>query len=436
MEGKMISCWSDTVSMPQFERLRQDEKTDVLIIGGGIAGLLTAYLLKQNGVPCLLLEQHRICQGITANTTAKLTVQHGLCYAKMLRQAGAAMTEGYLAANEAALAAYEKFCDGIDCDYQKKDHYVYSMQDLKCLESELDALQRLGTKAVFSATDELPFQTVGAVKFPDQAAFHPLKFLSAIAKDLNIREHTPVLRLEGTTAVTPYGTVRADRVIVATHFPFLNRHGSYFLKLYQHRSYLIALENAAKLDGMYLDEKQTGFTFRSHRDLLLIGGGAHRTGKEGGNWKELRSFVKLAYPNATERYFWAAQDCMSLDSRPYVGNYSRNTPHLFAATGFNKWGMTGAMAAAMLLSDRMVGNKNDYEAVFDPSRSILTPQLAVNGWESGVNLLRFGQKRCPHLGCTLRWNAAEHSWDCPCHGSRFDADGRCLDNPAMRDLRI
>ena len=185
---------------------------------------------------------------------------------------------------------------------------------------------------------------------------------------------------------------------------------------------------------MYVDEAKTGFSFRNYGGLLLLGGGGHRTGKNGGNWQELRDFAKKNYPGAVEKYCWAAQDCMSLDSIPYIGKYSKNTPNLYVAGGFNKWGMTGAMTAAMLLCDMVCGRRSDFEELFDPSRNMIRWQLLINGFESAKNLLTPSRKRCPHLGCALKWNPAEHSWDCACHGSRFDESGRVLDNPANGDL--
>ena len=126
---------------------------------------------------------------------------------------------------------------------------------------------------------------------------------------------------------------------------------------------------------------------------------------------------------------------MSLDSVPYIGQYSKNTPDFYVATGFNKWGMTSSMVAAELLTDLILGKPNDFADLFSPSRSMLRPQLAVNGFESVVGLLTPSKKRCPHLGCALKYNKAEHSWDCPCHGSRFSESGRVLDNPANGNLK-
>lgn len=430
----MRSLWNETVTLPAFPTLESDTETDVLIIGGGIAGILTAYFLQQNDVPYILVEKDRICGGTTGNTTAKITFQHGLCYHKMLRSSGLERADMYLQANRMAFGKYAALCREIDCGYEIKNNYVYATDDRQKLEDEISALSKIGYNAVFAKDLPLPVNTVGAVCFEDQAQFHPLRFLYAVAKGLNIYEHTFVREMEGTTAVTDRARISAGKVIVTTHFPMINKHGSYFLKLYQHRSYVTALENAQNVDGMYVDESRTGFSFRNYGDLLLLGGGGHRTGKSGGNWDELRQFAREQYPRATERYFWAAQDCMSLDHIPYIGRYSKNTADLYTASGFNKWGMTGAMLSAVLLSDRICGRHNGFEEAFDPSRSIIRPQLFVNGFESIKNLLTPTKKRCPHLGCALKWNPAEHSWDCACHGSRFDESGKVLDNPANGDL--
>lgn len=431
----MESLWEQTWTKPSFPALEGDRNTDVLIIGGGMAGILCADQLHRAGVPYVLVEAETICSGITQNTTAKITSQHGLIYDKLISRFGIERAKQYLSANEAALQAYRKLCQTIDCDFEEKAAYTYSLYERRKIERELSALEKLGFPAEFVDRLPLPFPVAGAVRFPNQAQFHPLKFASGIAKDLHIYEHTRVRELVGTTAVTNRGRIRAKKIIVTTHFPFLNKHGSYFLKLYQHRSYVIALKNAPDVGGMYLDAAQAGMSFRNHENLLLIGGGDHRTGKKGGGWKELREFARRHYPQAEEQSHWATQDCMSLDGVPYIGPYSASTQDLYVATGFNKWGMTSSMVSAMILSDLVQGKENPYGEVFSPSRSILHPQLAINGLEALVNVLTPTTRRCPHLGCALKWNAIEHTWDCPCHGSRFTEDGTLLDNPATGDLK-
>ncbi len=432
----MESLWRKDVEMPSFPTLEGEVKTDVLIIGGGIAGLLTAHFLHDRGIKYLLVEKNRICSGTTQNTTAKITSQHGLIYNKLVKKYGAEKAVMYYRANEEALTEYKKLCQGIDCDFEIKDNYVYSVSDREMLEQEMSTLTAMGCKAKLFDTLPLPINITGAVRFGNQAQFHPLKFLGALAKNLNIFENTFVREMKGNTAVTDKAVIRAENVIVATHFPFINKHGLYSLKLYQHRSYVLALENAQQLDGMYVDESKMGLSFRNYGDFLLLGGGSHRTGKNGGNWAELRRFAAEHYKSSAEVARWAAQDCMSLDSVPYIGSYSANTHRLFVVSGFNKWGVTGAMVAAKLLLDCVTDNKNDYSQLFAPDRNMLNSQLLANAVESAIGLVGFTGRRCPHLGCSLKWNRAEHSWDCPCHGSRFDERGALLDNPANGNLKI
>lgn len=429
----MESIWTATAQLPRFPALSGDTQTDVLVIGGGITGLLCAHCLTEAGIHCVVAEAATIAGGITKDTTAKLTAQHGLLYHKLLRSFDRETVWLYLDANLKALDAYRVLCETMDCNYSIQDSFVYSRTGRAKLDAEMEALQTLGYPAELVDILPLPFPTAGAVRFSHQAQFHPIKFLCAITKNLTIYENTPVRSLEKTTALTDFGRIHAKQIIVATHFPFLNTHGSYFLKLYQQRSYVLSLENAPTFSGMYLQEGEAGLSFRCHMGRVLLGGGGHRTGKNGGNWQELESFTRHYYPNARITHQWATQDCMSLDGIPYIGHYSRRTPHLYVATGFNKWGMTSAMVAARLLTDLILHGDSPYAQVFSPQRSILQPQLARNAWEATRNLLTPTTRRCPHLGCALKWNPQERTWDCPCHGSRFQADGTLLDGPATKD---
>ncbi len=431
----MYSVWSETVNFPAFGQQNENINTDALIIGGGITGLLCAYMLQQSGINYVLIEANTICGGITKNTTAKITSQHGLIYNELARKFGLEKARMYLEANETALKKYRELCEKWDCEFESKDSFVYCLDNRDKLEQELSILDKIGYPAGFVSTLPLPFSVAGAINFKNQAQFHPLLFLSKIAENLHILEHTSALEFIGNTVVTNHGKITAPNIIVTTHFPFLNKYGSYFLKMYQHRSYVLALENAPTVGGMYVDEAQKGLSFRNYKELLLIGGGDHRTGKYGGNWEELKKIAKKYYPDATEKYRWATQDCMTLDGVPYIGQYSKNTPGLYVATGFNKWGMTSSMAAAMLLNDMILGKVNPYAPVFSPSRSILHSQLVINTFEATTNLLTPTTKRCPHMGCALKWNPQEHSWDCPCHGSRFSKEGKLIDNPATDDLK-
>lgn len=432
----MNSVWIENSERLQFEQLKGSMKTDVLIIGGGIAGILCAYMLKKAGVDCVLVEAKRICDGITKNTTAKITLQHGLIYDDIITKYGTEKAQMYLDIQKKACDEYSRLCSTINCDYEIKDSYVYSLYDREIIEDEIKALNALGTDAEFFSSVNLPFDIKGAVRVKNQAQFNPLKFAFAIAKELPIYENTKVLELMPNKAITEHGTISCKKIIIATHFPILNKHGGYSLKMYQHRSYVLALEGTEDVNGMYVDEDKKGLSFRNYKNLLLLGGGSHRTGKNGGNWQELEAFSRKYFPDAKIKYRWATQDCMTLDSIPYIGHYAKDATDLFVATGFNKWGMSSSMAAAMILSDLTLGKTNEYASVFEPSRSIFHPQLIINIFESLIGILTPTAPRCPHLGCALKYNKAEHSWDCPCHGSRFSENGQLIDNPATDDKKL
>ncbi len=430
----MESIWQKGLERPQFAPLTGEITTDVLIIGGGMAGIICGYMLKSAGVDCVIAEAKSICSGVTKNTTAKITYHHGAIFDTMIHRYGVETAQLYVKAHSEALGEYRRLSKEINCDFRQETSYVYSRTDRAKIEKEVAALQKLGVNAKFTTDLPLPFSVSGAVTVPVQAQFHPLKFAYALARGLRIFENTGILELRPDGAITSSGKIRAKSVIFATHFPFLNKHGMYFLKMYQHRSYVLVLENAPSFGGIYIDEDEKGLSFRHYGDFLLLGGGAHRTGKRGGGWQELADFAAENYPQAHEVCRFATQDCKTLDDIAYIGQYAKKTPSFYVATGFNKWGMTSSMVAGKLLCDLILGKKNEYAAVFSPSRSILHKQLLLNAGSSMLGLLTPTAPRCSHLGCALVYNRQEHSWDCPCHGSRFTKDGRVIDNPATDNI--
>jgi len=423
--------WTETAKMPRFLPLAEDLKTDVLIIGGGLAGLLTARRLERAGVSYALIEADRICGGTTARTTAKITAQHGLIYQRLIAEYGSDCARAYYEANQWAVREYERLCRGMDCDFEQKDAWVFTRGDVHPLMKELTALQKMGLKAQLQKELPLPFMASG-IRMAGQGQFNPLKFAAAIAGSLNIYEQTPALGYDG-AVVTPGGRITAQKLVVATHFPVFNKHGGYFMKLYQQRAYVLGLEGIPPLDGMFIEHG--GLSLRSYGDILLLGGGSHRTGKPSAGWEPLKKAARQYFPAGQERYRWATQDCMSLDGMPYIGRYTKRKEDLYVATGFNKWGMTGSMIASRLLADAVLDRPSPWRGLFAPNRSLLRGQIFTNGAEAVAGMLRLKKPRCPHMGCALRWNPHEHSWDCPCHGSRFDQQGKLLENPAMNNLR-
>lgn len=425
--------WYNDLTPPEFPTLNGDRDTDVLIIGGGMAGILCALRLREAGIDHILLEAKRIGSGITKGTTAVLTAQHDTLYYDMIKSFGRQRSRQYLYANLKAVDRFRALSARFPCDFEDKPSVMYTTGDPDRLRREAKAVRSLGFDAEFTTDVPLPFPVTGAVSYPGMAQFHPLKFLYSVSRGLNIYENTFVRKIKGRTAITDHGNIRAKKIIIASHFPFINRHGLYFMKLYQQRSYIIALEGAPDLGCTVDNADEDGVYMRNYKDLLIIGAGTHRTGKRGG-FETVRRFAKQYFPGAKERFAWANQDCVSLDGVPYIGRYSPGMPDVYVASGFNLWGMTTSMIAAGILCDMVQGKKNDYADVFPPDRSILHGQLFCNAGETVLDLATPTVKRCPHMGCALKWNPAEGSWDCPCHGSRFDADGRLKEGPAMHGI--
>jgi len=476
----MKSVWSESCKFRKREALNKDIKTDVLVIGAGIAGILTAYMLKQKGREVVLIDAAEIASGNTKNTTAKITSQHDLIYSKLITEFGEEKARQYAKANELAIKKYKEIIEDkrIECDFEEKPAYVYSLNEVDVLKEEVEAAKNLGIDAEFVQEVNLPFKIKGAVKFNNQAQFNPLKFLKGISNELVIYENTRALEIKENLVVTSGGNITANNIVVATHYPIMNAPGYYFMKMHQERSYVLALENTSEIDGMYIDINKEGYSFRTYNNLLLLGGISHRTGEneEGGSYDELRKVAKKLYPKAKEKYYWSAQDCMTIDGIPYIGRYSSETPNIYVATGFNKWGMTSSMVSAMIISDMILEKENDFSEIFSPRRfdlslsinniandlietakNFIAQKVSIpsseiehiknghggiieyNGEKVGVYKNKEGKEffvstKCTHLGCQLSWNADELTWDCPCHGSRFDYKGRLIGSPATKDL--
>ncbi|MCL2719316.1 MAG: FAD-dependent oxidoreductase [Lachnospiraceae bacterium] len=432
------SVWNDSVSKPEEpKKLDANKKTDVLIVGGGMAGILLAHHLKEIGINSLVAEAKTIGGGATGNTTAKITAQHGLIYSEIIKRYGVEKARMYYDANTIAINNFRTLASSFPCDFEAKNAYVYSTDNRLKLEYEAAAYRKIKIPAQITDKIPLPIKIKGALVMENQAQFNPLKLLYALAEGLEIYEHTLIKHIKDGKAVTSDGKIiTAKYIVLATHYPLINIPGLYFMKLYQHRSYVIALENAPDIKGIYLDEKKNGLSFRNYQDLLFIGGGDHKTGehKPNSGYQYLKRIAKEAFPNSIHRYHWAAQDTMSLDGIPYAGKFNARKRHLFVATGFNKWGMTGAMVSADIIKNLIAYGKSDYEALYSPRRPMYSKQLGINLKSAAVGLLSAGGPRCSHMGCKLIWNRSEKTWDCPCHGSRFSKGGHVIDNPSMKSL--
>lgn len=428
------SVWSDYKKDFSFPALEKDINCQALVIGGGMAGVLTAYYLQNKGVDVVLVEGKSIGDGVTKNTTGVVTAQHDVFYSTLKKIHSEKRARLFLQANLWAVDEFENLDKAFPCDYVRTSSYMFSTT--KSLEKEVAVLAKLGFEAKHKTSIDLPVTIKSAVEFPSMAQIHPLKLLYSVAKRLKIYEKTFVYKVKNNVAFTKGGKITAQHIIMATHFPFINTSGFYFTKLFQMRSYVAAYQGAKILEGTFVDTADKGLYFRQYKDLLLIGGSDHRTGTKGGGHAKIRNFAQKHFPNAVEKFAWSTQDCISLDGLPYIGKYSKSRKNIYVATGFNEWGMTGSVLAADIISDLVIGKTNKFAAAFNPKRNALRKQLFINLLVTLGNFLLPSVKRCPHLGCTLWYNKNQRSWDCACHGSRFDKDGKLIDNPAMKDAKV
>lgn len=446
------SYWKETVSIPTRNPLQGDINVDTVIIGGGMSGILTALFLQQKGRDCIVLEADRIGSGQTKNTTAKVTSQHNMIYAGMLKTMGEKKARQYAQANQKAIQEYRALIRqmNIECEWEDCPAYLYTDARQMELHNEYMAAVRLGLPAKWTDKTELPFPVKCALRFDGQGRFHPLKFLRAISKEVTVYEHTRVIKVTSGKVITEHGDVSASHIVFACHYPFVNIPGYYFMRMHQERSYVIALKNAFPIDGMYLGIDAGSLSVRRAGNLLLIGGEGHRTGcnPQGGQYERLKEQAQKHWSESQVTFGWSAQDCITLDDVPYIGRFSRRRGNWYVATGFQKWGMTSSMAAAMILSDQICGQRNPYEEVFSPLRLpglkgvgklIKESGQAIQHLTEGSRLPKdaeekIGTTRCSHLGCRLEWNPEEKTYDCPCHGSRFGCRGELIDNPANKNL--
>ena len=469
------SIRTKNIDFPKRKTLESDIITDALVIGGGLCGVLTARFLSDCGIRTVLLEANTIASGQSSGTTAKITAQHGPIYHKLIKYFGKKKALLYAEANRLAIEEYRKIIrnNNIECDFTDAPAYLYSTREGEELRLEFTAAKALGFDASITRETELPFDVRDALCFNGQAMFHPLKFISAVTDGLEIYENSMVLKVEKGIAKTERGSVKAKNIVFCSHYPFINFPGFFFLKMHQERSYVLMLEKVQEMRGMYLGIDGAKLSFRSYGQAMLLGGGGHRTGEnpEGRKYSKLRKYAGMYFPQGKEAGYWSAQDCMTPDGIPYIGRFSKG---MYVATGFNKWGMTSSMVSAMLIKDLVTKGESKYEGVYSPGRfdlaasakemsvhiaktvkglgkriipsesdsaaSLLPGQAKImeyNGRKMGIYKDENGKiykvpARCPHLGCQLEWNADEKSWDCPCHGSRFDYRGALIDGPAQK----
>jgi glycine/D-amino acid oxidase-like deaminating enzyme/nitrite reductase/ring-hydroxylating ferredoxin subunit len=493
---KRTSLWLDTTEDAGFPRLDRPMTVDVAVLGGGIVGITTALLLKRAGMTVAVIEADRVGAGVSGNTTAKLSSLHGLAYARLSSQFGDDGARAYGEANQAGIELIAKWVEdeAVECDFRRKPNFTYatSRDGVGDIEKEVEAAQRVGLPASYTEQTDLPYPVAGAVRFEDQAEFHPRKFLLALAGLIpgdgsHVFEHT---RATGVSDGKPCRVettgpaLTAGAVVVATHFPILDR-GLYFARIHPERSYALGVRVRGETpQGMYISSEQPTRSIRAHPvadgEILIVGGEGHKTGQGGDTlerYEALERFAREHWDVESIEYQWASQDNESVDHVPYIGKLAPVSRRIYTATGFKKWGLAQGAAAGMILEDLILGRKNPWADLYDPSRmkplasakDLVRENANVATRFVGDRLTKRGRRNaeqlepgegdiaslngekvaayrdedgalhavstlCTHMGCQVNWNSGDRSWDCPCHGSRFSPDGEILEGPAVRPL--
>lgn len=482
LPGKRECCWTATADATSYAKLKHSGSTDVAIVGAGIVGLTAAYLLTRAGLSVTVLEARQIGRQVTGRSTAKVTAQHTLIYRHLIDTLGIDHAQRYADANRSGVEQIRRWVDklDIDCDFEPKDAYVYTCDSSRRseIEGEAEAAQRVGFEADVLAKAPLPFETAGALRFRDQAQFNPLQYLIGLGTAIEaaggrIFENTRVTTVDaGSRWRIEAGRshLNAEHVIIATNLPIAGPVP--FDRTTRPRCHIamaFRIASGTAIDGIFIGIDNPTHSLRMGRDregpLLVVLGPSFNTGHDGdvaARFRELESWVRSNLPAADVAWHWVNEDYNTADRVPFVGAPSKKDPGLYIATGFNGWGISNGTAAGMLIADQICGRANPWATLYDPTRrarkdfnkggesqSLVASLKDIRPGEGGVIKLGKGNiavrkaangslhalsASCTHMGCTVTWNNADQTWDCPCHGSIFSADGKVIHGPAVAPL--
>lgn len=495
------SIWKEFKEIPTFESLQQSVETEVGIVGGGIVGIISAYLLTKAGKKVVLIEAEKLIDGVTGFTTAKITAQHGLIYDELINSIGQEQAKLYYDANIAGLNLIKQLSIdlNIECDLTEENAFIFAQtkEGAQKIAKEAQAYKVLAIDGELAKKEvDLPFAIEEALVMYKQAQFHPVKFLAGLIEEIKrlggqIYEHTRALKIinqdEPVIVTEKMSLISCNQVIVASHYPINDSAGMYFTKLSVNRSYAIAARTKRNFPaGMYISAENPTRSLRSvlstnGEKLIVIAGDGHVTGRSKTktieHYHNLEAFGKKQFDIEEILYHWSSQDLTTLDKVPYIGKKTDESDRILVATGFNKWGMSNGAVAATILSDQILEKKNKFAPLFDPTRSNLKKEstksfikdnasvakelisgkiekasksiydlkkdegdtIEYKGKKTGAyrdekGKIHLVNLTCTHLGCSTKWNDAERSWDCPCHGSRFSYKGEVLEGPAVNPL--
>lgn len=475
---KYQSVWEKEQS--EYPELKGDIERDIVVIGGGIAGFLTAFHLAEKGKEVALIEADKLFSGTTGKTTAKISCNQGNVYSELYKHYGKKAASLYYRSQREGMQGYVSLVQkyGIECDFHETDGYIFSRGESRRLKETCRVMREIGAECEEVEGIDC-FKAVYALKEGKQYLFDPIKFLTSLPVNFEVYEHTRAVNIDAEDKViqTNEGRIWAEKIIVATHFPIVISHGKYFMKLRQSTSYTIAVSGQYAQE-MYLDEEEDGLSLRPYANGTLLGGGDHRTGrsKRRGHFERLEKSARELFGGDNVTHRWCAEDVMTFDGMPMVGKYAKNLDDVYVVTGFNKWGMANAMICAQILTDMILGEKNAYAEIFSPQRKMkgVFGSFMSNALEnakgiflgycriplktasdvpkgSGMVVWHNGKRRavyrgkdnklyvignkCPHMHCELKWNGDTDTWDCPCHGSRFDIHGNILSEPSTKSCK-
>ena len=490
------SYWILSSEGKNYEKLNKDIKTECLIVGGGIPGITTAYLLSKKGVKVTVVDADKIGGGCSGRNTGKVTSQHSIIYSKIKKEYDVQKAKSYYEANNKALNLIESIIkeNNIDCNFERLPSYIFTESEeyIKDIQEEFNVCKELGIDCKYHTSLPLPLDIKAAISFNNQAQFNPKKYIDELAKliikqggeiyenttieDVDKRKINKIISKDG-------NVIYASNLVIASHHPFYDGMSFYFARLKAERSYILALKKTKDFPkGMFINVESPSRTLRSYEGdgetLLLVGGEKHRVGKgekDENYYDILEDYAKEKFGESEVKYRWSAQDFLSTDNIPYIGNINKEFSNIYVATGFSKWGMTGGTVAAMIIVDLIENNNTEFKETFTPSRtgSVVSKEFVKHNMIVAIEyiggILRCGEKKiaiengemrivrikgvdygaykdekgklfivnikCTHLGCELKWNKCELSWDCPCHGSRFDYKGNVLEGPAINPLK-
>lgn len=491
------SYWLASTEQRSFEKLTADLNVNIAVIGAGITGITTAYLLAKEGKEVALLEAGKILNGTTGYTTAKVTAQHHLIYDEFISHFGEENARLYFEANIDGLNFIRQMINehSIECDWTEEDAYVYTAAEdkVQAIRDEYKAYEKLGIPGAYMESIPLPITARAAVVMKNQARFHPIPYLLRLLDEFirlggRVYEQTTVEKVEEgmPNIITTSEGHRLEclDVVSCSHFPVFEG-GMYYAKMHADSSYALAVKSDTEYPGgMYISAENPKKSIRAveyeGEKLLLIGGESHKTGQgicTINHYEALKTFAEQNFAAREIAYRWSTNDYGTLDKLPYIGMNSLKTPNSFIATGYRKWGMTTGTVAAMILRDMIIGQTNRYEKLFDPNRFHADPSVQkfvkenvnvakqyvagklewirtktedlgideaahvrIKGKKAGAYRDRNGKlylvdTTCTHMGCEVAWNAGDRTWDCPCHGSRFHYDGSVIEGPAAQPLK-